>query len=579
MFWLPARDPDLPKVIADELSTEPLISGVTGQKRLLDFLVDEVDVVLPFLTSVRRILIMDGASRVGEAALTVLAESASARTIRVTTEASSKRVERDFFQMPLSCPIPPAIRNAPGTPKAVKHLKHANLKLAVRMQDGEPIADPDARFQVYFPTEQLSGFGFLVHGDFHVQPDRKYLVPGEYNSWLFREAAKFAANEFLSVLLRSHVAHNVFSALAPTGRIGSKDGPFGVSFADALKGRKSPFVPSTQGAVLAREALLAPSSNSAAFWESQFGQVIPLVCEGKKCLVASEHDELGSRAFLRFAGVQVAAHELLIPLIEIAGTIDAIPKSPEWWYQAYLHLVNDEQLARSPRTFFTGRNLILGSSGQVLAVPGEDGLLVCLHPEDKTGSRAVPPLFARTFAFVDRALSSLLENGPDEFSSWVLSHFHISRFEASELIPRAIRSVASRLFDGSVLAESPDIVLAWRFIKSLVESSRFTFSDEFWATIGRMPVYSDSARFSGNSPSGTLIPCSSAYWPDELLPSSSSITGTESLRRIRPEFLLQLSDGQDAEPWRDFLTRAGIGDRPKLLNCSSLMESGNTISI
>ena len=90
---------------------------MTGQKRLLNFLVDEVDVVLPFLASVRQILIMDGASRVGEAALTVLAETVSARTIRVTTEASSKSAERDFFQMPLSCPIPPAIRNAPGTPE------------------------------------------------------------------------------------------------------------------------------------------------------------------------------------------------------------------------------------------------------------------------------------------------------------------------------------------------------------------------------------------------------------------------------------------------------------------------------
>ena len=169
------------------------------------------------------------------------------------------------------------------------------------------------------------------------------------------------------------------------------------------------------------------------------------------------------------------------------------------------------------------------------------------------------------------------ETGPDEISSWILSHFHISRFEASELIPRAIRGVAPKLFDGSLLAQSSDIVLAWRFIKSLVESSRFTFSDEFWATIGRMPVYSDSARFSGSPPSGPLIPCSSAYWPDELLPSSSSITGTESLRRIRPEFLLQLSDGQDAEPWRDFLTRAGIGDRPKLLNYARLAVGGDEL--
>ena len=236
---------------------------------------------------------------------------------------------------------------------------------------------------------------------------------------------------------------------------------------------------------------------------------------------------------MKFAGVEAAPHELLIPLIETAGVRGDGPKSPEWWYEAYLHLVNDEQFARSPRSFFVERRLIPGSSGQLLSVPGEDGLLVCLHPGGNTGSRPVPPLFARTFAFVDRELSSLIENGPDEISSWVLSHFHISRFEASELIPRAIRSVVPKLFDGSLPAQSSDIVLAWRFVKALVESSRFTFSDDFWATIGRLPVYSDSADFADNSPSGPLIPCSAAYWPGELLPSSSPISGTESVNAAR----------------------------------------------
>jgi len=579
MFWLPARDPELPKTIMEELSTEPITSGAGGQERLLKFLVDEVDVVLPFLSSVRRILIMDGTSLIGKAEVEVASETASERRISVTTDASSKSSKREFFQMMFHCPIPQKVLNAAGTPRAVRQLKVAELTLAVRMQGGEPTADPDARFQVYFPTEQVTGFGFLVHGDFHVQPDRKYLVAGDYNNWLFGEGAKSAANAFMSTLLRDHSARTVFSALAPTERIRSGEEAFSTGFANALRSRRTPFVPTSDGNGLVADVLLAPSSDCAAFWEARFGKVISHVCPGKRAFVASEPDQLGSRAFMRFAGVEVAGREKLIPLVEMAGVTDGHPQSPQWWYECYSHIASDVQLARSLRDAFIGRYLILGSSGQVVAVRGEDGLLVCLHPDDKSRRGSVPPLLEKTFAFVDQELSSLLEDGPDEVLSWILNRFHISRFEASDIIPRSVRGVAPRLFDGSLRAQYSDIIDAWRFVRDLVENSRSSFSDDFWASIGRLPVYAQSAASGANPATAGLIPCAASYWPDQLLPSSASISGTTSLRRMSPDFISDLSDGQDGAGWQGFLYRAGASDIPKVLSYARVAVGSDELVI
>lgn len=579
MFWLPAKDPDCPKEIAGELSTEPITSGGAGQKRLSTFLVDEVDVVLPFLSSIRKILIMDGTSLVGKAEMKVVSEAKSKRLISVTTDASSTSTNREFFQMMFKCPIPPNVRNAPGTPKAVQQLEGADLTLAVRMAGGEPVPDSDARFQVYFPTEQVTGFGFLVHGDFHVQPDRKYLVPGDYNDWLFKEAARFAANEFMSELLRDQLARRVFSALAPTGQDGKSDGTFTLAFAKALRSRKSPFVPISNGNGLASDVVLAPSSRSAAFWEERFAKVISQVFPGKKAFVAAEQDELSSRTFMKFAGVEVAGHEMLLPLIEWAGQAHGGAESAQWWYECYLNIANDEQLGRSDRSTFKDRRLLLASSGQVLDVPDEEGLLVCLHPDHKSASRGVPPLFAKTFAFLDKELSELIENGSDEVSSWVLNRFHISRFEASDLVPRAIRAVAPRLFDGSLPADCSELTAAWRFVRDLVENSRPSFSDEFWATIGRFPVYSESGTMGANPSADILIPCATAYWPDQFLSPSAAIAGSGSLRRIHPDFFRQLCDGQDFAAWQDFLARAGLSGRPKVLSYARIAAGAEELVI
>lgn len=114
----------------------------------------------------------------------------------------------------------------------------------------QPEADSNACFHAYFPKEERTGVRFLVHGDLHVEPHRKYLVKGEYNQWLFREAARHAANEFLTAHLRDHRPNAVFAALAPRLSIGESSELFARAFANAL---------------LPRQAVLAPSADVAEF--------------------------------------------------------------------------------------------------------------------------------------------------------------------------------------------------------------------------------------------------------------------------------------------------------------------------
>lgn len=568
LFWFPSRDAELPAAIQEELSIEPLTSGAVGRDRIRQFLTGEADVVLPFLRSIRTVLLTDGKAILGRADLQVISKSGIAQRIKVATEYESSPTQtREFFEMSYICPIPPAVRNAPGTPKAVKHLREAALKLAVRIEEGQPQPEPSACFHVYFPTEDRTGFGFLVHGDFHVEPHRKHLVSGEYNRWLLREAARHAANEFLTSLLVEYRPGAVFAALAPGLSIGENSESFSQAFAKALSGRSAPFIPVSAGNALPKDVVLAPSTDMAEFWETRFASVLSEIQPTKESFVSNEHDWTPSRSFMKFAGVEALPRDSLVTLVECAGKVG---QAADWWYDCYSQIANDEALTRYERAKFIGRNLIPSLGGNILPVPDDDGLLVCVSPNHAETISKVPALFSGTFAFVDSNLSQLIEDGPDEISAWILNRFHISRFEASELIPRAIRAAAPKLFDGSLKTGVSELIDAWRFIKELSEKGRSILSDDFWNTVGRFPVVASTANLDSPIVHTHLIPCLATYWPDELLGERAALKGVKSIRRIHPGFVQKLCGGDASSSWLQFLLRSGVSRSPKMLRYSRL---------
>ena len=46
-------------------------------------------------------------------------------------------------------------------------MKEASIALLLRIENGEPIHDSESNFHVYFPTKEITGTGFVIHGDFY----------------------------------------------------------------------------------------------------------------------------------------------------------------------------------------------------------------------------------------------------------------------------------------------------------------------------------------------------------------------------------------------------------------------------
>ena len=197
MFWFPARDPDIDARALDDLSPIPIISDDEGRDRLTRFLEREVSVLLPFLACVGEVSVHDQANFLCSASITRSEERQGQVEVDTIVGGGELRSET-FFQIRSSHLIPSDIRNQPDTPRAVREMKEASTVLSVRIKEGEPVPDDESCFHVYFPTEERTGVGLLVHGDFHVKPDRTRLMGGSYNKWLLGEAAKVAAGDLLT---------------------------------------------------------------------------------------------------------------------------------------------------------------------------------------------------------------------------------------------------------------------------------------------------------------------------------------------------------------------------------------------
>ncbi|GAH19063.1 unnamed protein product, partial [marine sediment metagenome] len=219
MFWFPAMDTDIDRKVLQELGPTPIIADAHGREVLLEFLRDEVSVLLPFLASVETVAVYENNRCIGLAHISRGSEEQKEGEVTVHTEIDGQRHSESFCQVQFTFPIPPEIRNQPDTPKAVKAMKEATVVLSVRLQNDEPVYVGKSRFHVYFPTVESTGVGFIVHGDFYVKPDRTHLMGGSYNEWLLGCAAKAAANEFLTQLLKQYHARSVFAALSSTGSV------------------------------------------------------------------------------------------------------------------------------------------------------------------------------------------------------------------------------------------------------------------------------------------------------------------------------------------------------------------------
>ena len=62
--------------------------------------------------------------------------------------------------------------------------------------------DEPTKLFVYFPTNELSGLRYRIHGDFYIDASRKSLETRPYNLWLAKKIAIFLAKKVITELVR-----------------------------------------------------------------------------------------------------------------------------------------------------------------------------------------------------------------------------------------------------------------------------------------------------------------------------------------------------------------------------------------
>ena len=577
MFWFPATDPDIDSKVLEELGPTPIIADAHGKEILLEFLKDDVSVLLPFLASIETVAVYENDRRIGLAHILRGSEEQKEGEVTVHTEVNGQRHSESFFQMRFTFPIPSKIRNQPDTPKAVKAMKETKVVLSVRLQNDEPVYDGESCFHVYFPTTESTGVGFIVHGDFYVKPDRTHLMGGSYNEWLLGCAAKAAANKFLTQLLKRYHARPVFAALSSTGSVTTDAADTFVSlFSKDLQERARPFVPTNGGLMKLEEVILPPRIDEGGFWETHFSDVVGAVVKGKKAFLAHEEDGQRTRAFLRLAEVQVLEPEVLLAFIEASSQQTRLPS---WWYECYSYMADDEKLSRHDYSFFAGHRLIPTTDSSIIAVPDDSSLVVCLPPSGDISALQAPNCFSSVFVFLDLGLKTLLEKGKDVVRSWVLNRFQISQFEATDLLPRAIRGVVTQLFSGELAIYSAELRQAWSFIKKIIDISRTILSSAFWQEVARFPLLLDTPAPDRTLKPESLVPAFLAYWPDSFAEGKNCLSGIGGLRRIDEKFLNKLivESGMSRSDWIEFFGRAGVSATPKLLNYRRIVARGQDL--
>jgi len=572
MFWFPARDPDISPAVLSELSPLPIRADQDGVERLLLFFEKEACVLLPFLASVAEVRVYKGSSCIAKVRLPPETSGQKEGEITLTVEVGGESRSLSFFRMNFAQDIPATKRNLPDTPKAVKRIDKARLSMLARLENGQPIHNAESMFHVYFPTEESTGVGIVSHGDFYVKPDRTRLMKSGYNDWLLGCAAKAAANEFLTVLLKRYRASSVFEALSPSESATTDSGlVFRRLYATALQKRSEPFVPTNLGLLKRDEVVLPPTIDVKGFWETHFGSVLGEVDERKKAFLAPSEDGRRTRAFLALAQVDVLEANSLLDFIEMAGRKE---KDESWWYECYAHLASEETLSRRDCSFFAGRKLIPAGTAGVVPVPtvGSD-VVVSLPPTGSVTDYDVPQWFAEIFVFVDNAVAELLQSGKDSVRTWVLDRFHISRFEATELLPRAMRRIAPQIFAGELGITRSELLTAWRFIKAVTDASRMIKSAEFWEEIGRFPLPLEQLSADNVLDCRRLAPAFLAYWPDSWIEGDNCLRQVEGLRRIGERFLhdLVLESKLTHDQWLGFFSQVGVSKAPKLVRYSRII--------
>lgn len=572
LFWFPAHDPALPSQVLLDLAHRPVVAEPETIRLLTEFIIKDVGTILPFLGSVEVVSLYTGSQCVCRSTRVHGPGAQPIGEVTVVAEVENRKAsETKLFLASDAFRIPADLKQHPDTPMALKKMERAKVVVAARLGP-EPIHYSQSMFHVYFPTEDKTGTGFTIHADFHVKPDRTHLMPGHYNEWLLEKIANLCSTTFLDQLLSRYRSAAVYETLAPTQEQNSSAGEKFVNlFSGALRRRRAPFVATSAGLKGRDEVVLPPLADENGFWASHFGDSVSATLPGKNAFLKPSEDTRLARTFLRLAGMDPLDPDVFLDLLEKGGESQ---RSTEWWYECYEYLAKDLHLSRRGHEIFTGRRILFAGE-RAIPIPSDSDAHVTLPPMGAAENLALPRLFEMSFVMLSARLAELLRLGDDTVEAWVTNRFRISRFEATEIIPRMVRRLAPQILTGKISATVDDLVNAWIFIFQAILLSRGIESTEFWNEVGRFPVLTD---VSPKAPP-VLVPAFLTFWPDAVLSPRSPLKEVSGLRRLNAEFFGRLQEkGERATvDWVSFFTKVGVSDGPVLRRYSRFVGEEDAV--
>ncbi len=326
---------------------------------------------------------------------------------------------------------------------------------------------------------------------------------------------------------------------------------------------------------------MPPDIDEQGFWEDHFSAVIDKQHPGRHAFLLPVADRPRVRRLLRDVGVEQLQETEVLDLME--KTV-ASPQPAAWWYSCYGYLANSREVSRWSHGSFVGRQLIPLADGTTNAVTDEQGRIVCLPPSFDASQLTVPRLFDEVFVWMDRELAALLDQGDPRLRTWLLDRLALARFEATDLLPRAMRSVVPQIFNGKQEVTLLGLRRAWLFIKRIVDASRVSIgSAVFWQEIGRFPVLLATATSHheiANMRPEHLAPAFLTYFPDGF-GESSALRGVDSLARVEKGFLEKLvtESKQPQDEWIGFFRQAGVSSGPKILKYGRIVGRGDEVPL
>lgn len=565
MFWFPARDPDADPRVIEDLGVSPLVADVGSRDRLVHFIEKEVSTLLPFLSCLEEVSLHLDRQLLAKATVTGNRKSQYGDEVQVQLVAETRRYEASFFQMHGTSPIPLNVKSDPQTPRAVRQMDTANFRLSIRLEDGRPVFDSSAKFHVYFPTDEPTGFGFTVHGDFFVKPDRTRLMSGDYNNWLLELTAKIFAGGLLTRLLKRYDAKSIFESLRPNLAVSYDTAQqYQGLVAQALRTRGTPFVPSRLGLLLHSQVALPTSVDAEGFWDAKFTDSVAPVT-GKSAFLDPDADSEDARKFLALADVHPLGDKVILDLLE-----DCAKAKPDanWWYDVYTHLATNKQSAGWNHDKVAGRCILPDQDLTVIAVPREPSPVLCLSPTDDASIPAVPQCFRSSFVFLNTSLSRQLYEGSENVRDWLVNTCRMADFEATDLLPRAIAATVRKFYVGTIKLTQNDLASLWEFLRKIIALSRSIKSEQFWQDVGRLPVPLAFNATSGEPlTAGGMAPAFLCYWQDGDPDCCECIRGVEGYRRLSAAFVTYLANmfGGTEREWHLLFKQAGVSGTPKRL--------------